>query len=97
MVWCHLLSSLPPPPYRHRAVNLFLQSYCSLWLLNTEHANHEMLTEELLVSASQAVPGSYIKSPATVSTGPPGLLALSGKGEERERKERREVHGGAAP
>ena len=96
MVWCHLLSSLPPP-YRHRAVNLFLQSYCSLWLLNTEHANHEMLTEELLVSASQAVPGSYIKSPATVSTGPPGLLALSGKGEERERKERREVHGGAAP
>lgn len=92
MVWCYLLS---PPSHRHRAVNLFLQSYCSLWLMNTEHANHEMLTEELLVSASQAVSGSYIKSPATVSTGPPGLLALSGEGEERERKERREVDRGA--
>lgn len=81
-------------PHRHRAVNLFLQSYCSLWLMNTEHANHDMLTEELLVSACLAVSGSYIKSPATVSTGSPELLALSGEGEGRERKERTEVHRG---
>lgn len=51
-------------PHRHRAVNLFLQSYCSLWLMNTEHANHDMLTEELLVSACLAVSSFYIKSPA---------------------------------
>lgn len=81
-------------PHRHRAVNLFLQSYCSLWLMNTEHANHDMLTEELLVSACLAVSSSYIKSPATVSTGSPGLLALSGEREGRERKERKEVHWG---
>lgn len=32
----------------HRAINLFLQTYCSSWLMNAEHANHQLLTEELL-------------------------------------------------
>jgi len=33
---------------KHRAVNLFLQTYCSRWLMDAEYTNHEMLTEELL-------------------------------------------------
>ena len=47
-----LLPSLPPPslpPFsRHRAINLFLQTYCRHWLKSTESHTHTVLSDELL-------------------------------------------------
>ena len=35
-------------PRRHRCLNMFLQTYCSQWLVSSEHFTHDNLTEELL-------------------------------------------------
>lgn len=35
-------------PCRHRAINLFLYTYCREWLTSAEHSTHHLLTEELL-------------------------------------------------
>ena len=45
----HSPSPPPPiPPSRHRCLNMFLQTYCSQWLVSSEHYTHDHLTEELL-------------------------------------------------
>ena len=33
---------------RHRCLNMFLQTYCTQWLLTSEQSTHDKLTEELL-------------------------------------------------
>ena len=44
----HTHTHILPSPSRHRCLNMFLQTYCSQWLVSSEHYTHDHLTEELL-------------------------------------------------
>ena len=49
-------SSPPPPPRRHRACNMFLESYKAAWILTEDHSFEDRMIDDL--SVSWGLPGS---------------------------------------